>query len=219
MLNGWAASERAWDLCAFRRDRVFGYIEQLDALPEAALRGESAAVLVGWSMGGSGALRLSVRFPEKIAGLVLVAATPRMMADDGWTGMTPRRLAALEAGLRMTHGQGFFGAPEGKPNPYMMDSDENLRRGLEYLESTDLRADLRALSAAGRLGFPVHVFQSERDGIVRAANAEFLKSVFPQAAVTMVPGGEHALPITIPEAIDAAVEEVLAQGRKEERDE
>ena len=79
VLNGWAASEHAWDLCAFRRDRVFGYIEQLDALPEAALRGESAAVLVGWSMGGSGALRLAVRFPEKVAGLVLVAATPRMM--------------------------------------------------------------------------------------------------------------------------------------------
>ncbi len=210
VLNGWAASEHAWDLCAFRRDRIFDYVEQLDALPESALRGESAAVLVGWSMGGSGALRLAVEFPEKVAGLVLVAATPRMMADDGWTGMTPRRLAALEAGLRMTHGQGFFGAPEGKPNPYRMDSDENLRRGLAYLEETDLRADLRALSASGRLKCPVYVFQSERDGIVRSANAVFLKSVFPQAEVTMVPGGEHALPIVVPEQIDAAVASVCA---------
>ena len=54
------------------------------------------------------------------------------------------------------------------------------------------------------------MFQSERDGIVRSANAVFLKSVFPQAEVTMVPGGEHALPIVVPEQIDAAVASVCA---------
>ena len=53
------------------------------------------------------------------------------------------------------------------------------------------------------------VFQSERDGIVRPENATFLKAVFPQAEVTMVPGSEHALPIEIPEEIDAAVAELL----------
>ena len=51
---------------------------------------------------------------------------------------------------------------------------------------------------------PVHIFQCERDGIVRPTNA-----VFPQAKVTMVPGNEHALPVTVPELIDEAVEEVL----------
>ena len=30
VLNGWAASPRAWDLCLFPRDRIFGYLEQLD---------------------------------------------------------------------------------------------------------------------------------------------------------------------------------------------
>lgn len=56
---------------------------------------------------------------------------------------------------------------------------------------------------------PVRIFQSERDGIVRPNNAEFLKQVFPQATVTMVHGNEHVLPITIPERIDKAVAEVL----------
>ena len=58
---------------------------------------------------------------------------------------------------------------------------------------------------------PVWIFQSERDGIVRPSNAEFLKRVFPQAKVTMVPGNEHVLPITVPELIDEAVEEILNQ--------
>ena len=209
VLNGWAASERAWDLCRFRRDRIFSYVEQLDGAPEAAMRGESDVVLVGWSMGGSSALRLAIAEPEKTRGLVLVAATARMMKAPGWVGMSERRLAALEVGLRMTRGEGFFGLPEGTPNPYMMDDDANLARGLDYLRDTDLRQELVDIGASGRLRCPVFIFQSERDGIVRRENADFLRSVFPQAVVEIVPGLEHALPVLIPGKIDAAVSRCL----------
>ena len=118
VLNGWAASERAWDLCRFRRDRIFSYIEQLDGLAEKALASCDGAVRVGWSMGGSTALRLALGYPEKVKALVLVAATPRMMEDrdGGWAGMSPRRLEALRRGVEITHGEGFFGVAEGKPN-------------------------------------------------------------------------------------------------------
>ena len=214
VLNGWSASEQAWDLCAFPRDRVFSYVEQLEGLPEKAVEAEDEVVLVGWSMGGSAALRLAVSYPEKIKGLVLVAATARMMKDDGWAGMSERRLAALEVGLKMTHGEGFFGIPDGKPNPYMLDEERNLARGLGYLRETDLRAALEELKSSGRIKCPVAIFQSERDGIVRAENAAYLKSIFPQASVTMVSGAEHALPIIIPEAIDAAVSAVLKENIK-----
>ncbi len=206
VLNGWAASPHAWDLCKFPRERVYSYIEQLDGLPEnriASAPPSELFILVGWSMGGSSALRLACRFPGRLAALVLVAATPRMMEEKetGWRGMSPRRLAALEYGLKATNGEGFFGAPEGKPNPYMMDSDENLARGLDYLRETDIREDLRR---AG-MSCPVRVFQSERDGIVRRENADFLKEVFPQAIVEIVPGAEHALPVFIPDQIDAVL--------------
>lgn len=205
VLNGWASSEAAWDLCLFERDRIFTYTELLDGVAEDALEKEKEFVLVGWSMGGSFALRYAMKFPKKLKGLVLVAATPRMMRDNNWEGMTPRRLAALEAGLKMTKGEGFFGTVEGRPNPYKMDSDENLARGLEYLRSTDLRLDLIDLLASGQVRCPVYIFQSENDGIVRASNAKFLSTVFPHAELDMIPGGEHALPVTIPEKIDVAV--------------
>ena len=205
VLNGWASSQEAWDLCLFERERIFTYTELLDGVAEDALEKEKEFVLVGWSMGGSFALRYAMKFPEKLKGLVLVAATPRMMRDNNWEGMTPRRLAALEAGLKMTKGEGFFGMVEGRPNPYKMDSDENLARGLEYLRNTDLRLDLIDLLASGKVRCPVHIFQSEADGIVRAQNAKFLSTVFPHAEVEMIPGGEHALPVAIPEKIDVAV--------------
>lgn len=206
VLNGWAASAHAWDLCGFSRDRVFSYVEQLDGAPESALREEGEVVLVGWSMGGSTALRLAVASPEKIRGLVLVAATARMMRAPGWAGMSERRLAALEVGLKMTHGEGLSALPDGAPNPYMLDDDVNLARGLDYLRATDVRQDLTGLCASGRLKCPVFIFQSERDGIVRHENADFLREVFPNAVVEMVPGCEHALPVIIPGRIDAAVQ-------------
>lgn len=205
VLNGWASSQEAWDLCLFERERIFTYTELLDGVAEDVLEKEKEFVLVGWSMGGSFALKYAMKFPKKLKGLVLVAATPRMMRDNNWEGMTPRRLAALEAGLKMTKGEGFFGTVEGRPNPYKMDSDENLARGLEYLKSTDLRLDLIDLLASGQVRCPVYIFQSENDGIVRATNAKFLSTVFPHAELDMIPGGEHALPVTIPEKIDVAV--------------
>lgn len=173
------------------------------------MREEDGVILVGWSMGGSTALRLAVAAPEKVRGLVLVAATARMMQAPGWAGMSERRLAALELGLKMTHGEGLFALPEGAPNPYMLDDDVNLARGLDYLRETDVRQELVELCASGRLKCQVFVFQSERDGIVRHENADFLREVFPNAVVEMVPGCEHALPVVIPGRIDAAVSSLL----------
>lgn len=213
ILNGWAASPHAWDLCccAVGPDvRMFSYLEQLDLQPEKALEAAKEPVVVmGWSMGGSGALRLACRYPKKIRGLVLLAATPRMMAANNWAGMSERRIKAFEGAVKITHGESFFKLPPGKPNPYRTDTDENLARGIVYLRETDLRLELIDLLASGKATFPVKVFQSERDGIVRPENATFLKAVFPQAEVTMVPGSEHALPVEIPEEIDAAVAELL----------
>lgn len=212
VFNGWAASPDAWSLCrSLEGSRIFSYIEQLDGLPAKELAHEDSFVLVGWSMGGSGAIETAMRFPEKVRGLVLVAMTPRMMEDrgTGWRGMSARRLDALRRGLEMTGGEGFFGIPEGRPNPYAMDSAENLERGLDYLRGTDLRARLQE-SFGGGAPFPVYIFQSEKDGIVRSTNAVFLKKVFPEAEVVMVPGTEHALPITVPDRIDEAVDRIFA---------
>ena len=225
VFNGWAAGPETWALCTFAHDWVFDYVEQLDGLPEKVIEEFDEVLLVGFSMGGSSALRMLLRFPEKVRGLVLVSATPCMMegtkverrggggecgggedcAGDGagvWKGMSERRLAALRLGTRMMF--------RGDPSP--MYDVRNMERGLEYLKNTDLRNELLAFRAsretAKRRNLPVDILQSERDGIVRPSNADFLKGIFPQAKVTMVPGNEHVLPITVPELIDAAVADV-----------
>ena len=232
VFNGWAAGPETWRLCTFPHDWMFDYVEQLDGLPEKVMESFDEVVLVGFSMGGSTALRMWLKYPEKVKGLVLVSATPCMMEEKvekrggggdargdqgpvGWKGMSERRLAALRLGTRMTF----------RDDPSPMYDERNMERGLEYLKNTDLRKDLESLTARpavapyhsseisdSRPPIPVWIFQSERDGIVRPNNAEFLKRVFPQAQVTMVLGNEHVLPITVPELIDAAVKEVLTKG-------
>ena len=205
VFNGWAAGPETWALCAFPHDWVFDYVEQLDGLPEKVMEESDEVVLVGFSMGGSSALRMWLKYPEKVKGLVLISATPRMMEAENWKGMSERRLAALRLGTKMVF----------RDDPSPMYDEKNMERGLDYLKTTDLRLQLLSISESGeslkRRNFPVFVFQSEKDGIVRPSNAEFLKQVFPQAKVTMVPGNEHILPITIPELIDQAVNEMIGQ--------
>ena len=209
VFNGWAAGPETWALCTFPHDWVFDYVEQLDGLPEKVMEESDEVVLVGFSMGGSTALRMWLKWPEKVKGLVLVSATPRMMEAENWKGMSERRLAALRLGTQMMF--------RGDPSP--MYDERNMERGLDYLKTTDLRSQLLSISESGesvkRRNFPVFIFQSEKDGIVRPSNAEFLKQVFPQAKVTMVPGNEHVLPITVPELIDAAVFDIIGEDEYE----
>ncbi len=207
VLNGWAAADATWARCTFPRAQVFSYVDQLDGLPERALAAADAVWLVGFSMGGNSALRLLLASPEKVRGLVLVSTSPFLMEDKsvGWRGLSERRLAALRLGTRLVVAD--------DPSPLF--ADANLDRGLAYLRTSDLRAPLRAFARSFRGAtvlsrLPVFVFQSDRDGIVRPSNVDFLREVFPRAAVTWVPGAEHSLPLAIPGEIDAAVNAGLA---------
>lgn len=206
VFNGWAAGPEAWLLTTFPRDWTFSYIESLDGLPDQVMREFDEVVLVGFSMGGSVALKTFLDYPEKVKGLVLVSATPCMIEKkaDGWAGMSERRFRAFSMGTELMFGD--------DPSPWY--EPKQLERGLDYLIKTDLRRDLETLvRERGDLvsSIPVRIFHSERDGVVRPQNAVYLKSLFPQAIVTMIDGTEHVLPITIPERIDAAVNEILSE--------
>lgn len=60
--------------------------------------------VLGWSLGGTVALRWALRAPVHVARLVLVCATPRFVAADGWAhAMAPVTLARFADELRVAY--------------------------------------------------------------------------------------------------------------------
>lgn len=198
VFNGWAATSEMWSRCTFRHDRIFSYLEHLSGESLKAVEREEAVILVGFSMGGSFVQEAILKFPEKIRGVVFVSSTPKMMEakDEGWAGMSLHRRKALKLGTQMMN--------PGNPLPEFAES--NLDAGLDFLGKSDHRAALEEI--AGKTRFPVAIFQSKRDGIVRPHNAEFLNRIFPQTSLTWVEGTDHDLPAKIPELISSAVKGV-----------
>lgn len=212
VLNGWAARPEAWSLCGFySRAKIFSYIQQLDGEADAFVRAAPAKVVVAaWSMGCVNALRLAAECPDKIAGLVLAAATPRLSEDKatGWRGMSMRRIDALRKGLEATCGKGLFPRDPSMPQPFFLDTPGNLSRGEVFLREADVRAVVKDIPAS----MPVFIFQSERDAVVRRECGEWLAGRIPGAVLETVPGGEHALPLSMHAEITEKVEEI-ASGR------
>ena len=125
LLHGWGLNLRVWDgLAAALRDRFRIIAVDLPGhgrsawLPERSSLEEQAAQvretiaeiaseysLLGWSLGGQLALRLAAARRPLLAAtvhrLVLIAATPRLLAGPDWPhGAPPERLTMQAAGLR-----------------------------------------------------------------------------------------------------------------------
>jgi pimeloyl-ACP methyl ester carboxylesterase len=117
-----------------------------DAAEVLARLTEGPQVLVGSSMGGWVALLLAKRFPQRVAGLVGIAAAPDFTEDSMWSGFTETQRQALLANGRVA-----------LPSAYSAEPYVITRRLIE-----DGRANL-LLREPLRLGCPVRLLQGTAD--------------------------------------------------------
>ena len=164
------------------------------AVIEALTKGPQ--VLVGSSMGGWIALLLARAMPQRVAGMVTIAAAPDFTEDSMWAGFDAAQHAAL-------HNEGQVALPSDYGEPYII-----TRRLIEEgRENLVLRSPLD-------LPFPVRFLQGTADQDVDKSVALSLldHSVGPDMRLTLVDGADHRFSdadcLTL---IGASLEEVIAR--------
>lgn len=176
--------------------------------------------LLGWSLGGLVAIRLSQRYRPRIASLTLITSNPRFVAARDWPcAVEPRQFdefaAALHqessATLRRFLALQTLGLPGAKAKARQLADalaqrgsadQEALAQGLALLLGEDLRDELAALAASG---LPIHALLGERDTLVPATLADPLRALIGERAVELLPGAAHGIPFTHSEAIERAL--------------
>lgn len=161
---------------------------------------EGRQVLVGSSMGGWIALLLARVHPDRLAGLVGIAAAPDFTEDSLWAGLEPDQRAAL-----MREGQLALPSDYGAPLLITRRLIEDGRRHLV------LRAPLA-------LSFPVRLLQgtADRDVPPEVALRLLAHASGPDIHLTLVKGADHRF--STPEClalITAQIIEVLAAGGRD----
>lgn len=146
-----------------------------DACDIITARRQGPQVLVGSSMGGWISLLIARALPERVAGLVGIAAAPDFTEDSMWAGFTPAQKADLAA-------YGAVQIPSDYGDPYTITQNliEDGRRNLV------LRAPLH-------LPFPVRLLQGTADTDVPVAVAMRLMEHASGGDIrlTLVKGADH----------------------------
>jgi pimeloyl-ACP methyl ester carboxylesterase len=149
-----------------------------DAAEALARLTEGPQVLVGSSMGGWIwiALLLARRFPERVAGLVGIAAAPDFTEDSMWEGFTEEQREALLVEGRVALPSAY------SDEPYVV-----TRRLIE-----EGRANL-VLRRPLRIGCPVRLLQGTADEDVgRSVALRLLDHIDgPDVRLTLVKGADH----------------------------
>lgn len=186
--------------------------------------GAAPAWIVGWSLGGLIALALAARHPQRVRGLVMLAASPRFVAATDWPmGMDPAVFAAFGTELDrdfagtldrflMLEAQGSSPLREtlrflrdavherGGPTP------EALHAGLALLRSTDLRPLLPGLAV------PSLWLAGRRDRLVGPEAMQAAAALAPNSRLQVFEHAGHAPFLTEPAAVAAAITAFAAEG-------
>jgi pimeloyl-[acyl-carrier protein] methyl ester esterase len=246
MVHGWAMHSGVWrDFAERLADRVrvtlidlpghglSGNLDEFSLGSVAAALAEAAperAHWLGWSLGALFAARIAGRYPERVRSLILMAGSPRFVADPDWPGVEPALLAQVAGNLE----RDFFGTLKrfiglqtyGQENARALarrieaDLDEceppeasALRGGLAVLQQADQRGALR------RSAVPALAVLGAHDRLVPKEVGPALEALAPRMEVHVLGAAAHLPFATHPEETAALILDFIRrhEGRREPR--
>jgi len=220
LIHGWGMNSAVWSPLIEPLSQQFrltlidmpghGYSEydqgctNLDQWVEALLRvAPEQATWIGWSLGSMLAQRAAARFPERVQGLVSIAASPRFSQSRDWPhAMAQDTLNSSAADLKQDYKRTLdsFLLLQSRGDSEMSDLLQLLRQGLasrpepnkqaleaglDLLLHTDLRSDLSQLQC------PTIWMLGQRDRLVPVAVADDIQGLLPQAEVHIFRHAAH----------------------------
>jgi len=211
----------AVDLPGYGRSRAVstGINAAADAIAAAIPTG---SIVCGWSMGGLVAQRLVLRHPRKVAALALAGSSPCFVERDDWPhAMKAQTIDAFAATLRDGGASALadfvrLSALNGaRPRAAIRTLSQRigegaappsatLEEGLEWLRSTDARAQTRSLR------LPVLVIHGQRDMVAPIGAGRWLAEAIPSARLIELGDAAHAPFITHRDEFVHALESIVA---------
>ncbi len=212
-VHGWGQSRQIWKPCmSIWPDAHYinlpGHGGEPDAEPDSwldSLPGEKPMLLIGWSLGGMLALRLALRLPRRIKGLVLIATTPKFCMTADWDAGCPAHVFSTfkrqaitdpERLLRrffdlMLQGEELSMSARRRlqqecMNTSVLPSIAAMKHGLSLLQSLDLRPHLNEIRV------PCLIVHGHRDVIVPHAAGKYLCEHLPRADMRSLESAGHA---------------------------
>lgn len=187
-------------------DAVDDVIAVLDAL------GIERAVWCGLSIGGMVAMRGAIRYPERVAGLVLMDTDAG--AETAWNRMKYRAMGGVVSTfgfcpLLPLVSALMFGATTRRDNPTLVDETRQMI-ARNHIDSARrcLEALMRRDSVVGRLQeieVPALVVVGEEDRMLPPSHSRRIRERLPDAGLTMIPNAGHMTPLEQPERVNTAV--------------
>ncbi len=178
---------------------------------------EEGTVLIGWSLGGHAAVRIAQACPEKVARLILIAATPCFVKRDDWPhGVAAEVFDQFAASLAADYAGTIrrFLSLQAQGSSEMREVLAQLRRrlldqprpgrgvleaGLEILQGTDLRESIPQLAAN------LTLIHGTGDKLAPLSAARWLADAVPGARLHEIQGAGHAPFLSHPEQVSELI--------------
>lgn len=179
-------------------------------------------ILVGWSMGAQIAVHSFPQLKSRVAGLVLIAGTPRFCAADDYPhGLPLREVRSL--GLRLR--KNYQSAAEGFAQEMLAAQERNcscskvlLTKVMENLPAPEVaRLALDALVAIDlrplvqKVRVPVLLIHGEEDSICLPGASRYLYEHLAKGQLQLLPGAGHAPFITRAAEVNTFIREFVVE--------
>ncbi|MFD0318220.1 alpha/beta fold hydrolase [Streptomyces flavalbus] len=180
------------------RDLADRLLATLDAL------GVQRFGYAGCALGGAVGIELALRHPERLASLVLIAASPRFGSADEFrqrgvvvrtNGLDPIARAAPDR---------WFTAGFAAAQPAITEWAVQMVRTTDpgcYIAACEALAAFDVRSELAGIGVPTLVLVGSEDQVTGPAEARTLVAGIPDARLAVVPGASHLVPVEQPAAV------------------